>query len=675
MGLGRRPLLSTAALCAFTLVALLCWLYTHNNEGYIIGRLQPLVPAGEQDDLAVDGVNTNPIADKDAIMTATASTTASPTITLRQGRYTGVLEPAGEHLPKAIEAWRGIPYAQSTAAQNRFRPPAPLPASTRSFAAVAFGQVCPGTKEVKYPEGEDCLNLNVFRQAGSNGGKGVKLPVVVYVHGGAFNMGRAAERDMVSFVAWAEAPIIGVSFNYRVGALGFLPSALTAKEGLLNLGLRDQQFLFQWVKDNIGAFGGDVDNITLMGLSAGAHSVGHHLMSYSSSSAPFHKVILESGGPTARATFAPTHPRHLVQFREFLIEAGVESVTERSIFEKLRSLPLATLVAASRKVWSRYQDPVCWPFQPVIDGAYHADSANTTTAETNSSSLIHDLPILNFRRGAFLNIPILTGFNTNEGTVFVPPRAQTNDQFLSFFTGMIPSLTASDLQALQSLYPDPVASSSRSPYRDVPKGFGAQWARLDAAYAHYAYSCPVLQSAHFASQRGQPVYVYRFAARAGQWATANHADETPLVTHDMDELKGRPGLTAVADAMHAAWVRFAVTGDPNPAKKKGLAKGMVQWPRFESPFRGDVSGEPTLREKEGSGSALGSVLVFGDGNDERATGRDGKRSRGKVAKVQSLSEEELRQCRFWWERVELSEGFGKRLSAEEEKRVKRDSRL
>lgn len=79
--------------------------------------------------------------------------------------------------------------------------------------------------------------------------------------------------NTASMVAWSEEPFIAVSFNYRIGALGFLPSSVSAKEGILNLGLRDQIVLFEWVRDNISQFGGDPNNVTLFGLSAGGHSV------------------------------------------------------------------------------------------------------------------------------------------------------------------------------------------------------------------------------------------------------------------------------------------------------------------------------------------------------------------------------------------------------------------
>ncbi len=135
---------------------------------------------------------------------------------------------------------------------------------------------------------ENCLNANIYRpnglvdKDGNDANEGIwvmkkkpRLPVAVYIHGGGFNTGHGAERNMASFVAWNEAPMVAVNFNYRVGALGFLPSEVTAREGLLNLGLRDQQMLLEWVRDNIEAFGGDPDNVTIMGLSAGAHSVCH----------------------------------------------------------------------------------------------------------------------------------------------------------------------------------------------------------------------------------------------------------------------------------------------------------------------------------------------------------------------------------------------------------------
>src|ERR1700761_6683523 len=116
--------------------------------------------------------------------------------------------------------------------------------------------ICPGVQLIKDPgdndASEDCLTVNVFRPL--NTAPGQKLPVAVYVHGGAFNRGSAKKHDTAAMVSWAE-PLVAVSFGYRIGALGFANSAMTAAEGLLNLGLRDQTLLFEWVQENIAAFG------------------------------------------------------------------------------------------------------------------------------------------------------------------------------------------------------------------------------------------------------------------------------------------------------------------------------------------------------------------------------------------------------------------------------------
>ncbi|KUI58762.1 Para-nitrobenzyl esterase [Cytospora mali] len=511
--------------------------------------------------------------------TPTPHSGPSATISLQQGHYTGVLLPASPLLPRAVEAWRGIPYAQSTGGANRFRPPVPLAgtplpgAGEALFRADSFGPICPGTA-ARIPgmlDGEDCLNLNVYRPASYDSARDALMPVVIYVHGGAFNGGMGTERDMASFVGWSETPILGVNFNYRVGALGFPSSTVAEEEGVLNLGLRDQKLLFEWVRDNVAQFGGDRDRVTLIGLSAGAHSVGYHLQSYSASTAspaPFHRAIMESGGATARATLSPSHPRTEGQFREFLIGCGIQpdQTPADQIFPILRALPLETILAASSFVFARYQDP---------------------------------------------------------GTVFTSPQIDTNDDFLARFCTMIPGLDAADLQQLVSLYPDPVANPT-SPHARVPPGFGRQWARYEAAYAHYADDPP-------------PVWIYHFAAlaRPDLGGKANHCDEAAVVAHDMAAIGAFPGLVRTSEAMHGAWTR---------------------------PFVGDTATSPgQLRRKGGAEmEGCGRVMMFGLGNDERL-GDAGHRTPGWPATVVRLTEAELERCKFWWERVELSEGMGRRL--------------
>ncbi|KAL2021183.1 hypothetical protein VTK56DRAFT_7489 [Thermocarpiscus australiensis] len=678
----RPAVLATSWLSALAVVLLL-WLYisVYRYDHYESSQPGALLPVSEDGRVPVPAKTTTSATASATMptprMPSRAKPSASaPAVTLRQGTYVGTTLLASARLPKAIEAFRGVPYAQDTSGENRFRPPKPLPESTETFDAVAWGQTCPRDGVVGANMGENCLNANIYRPAGLVDKQGYakdgserkrpRLPVVVYIHGGGFNTGHGPERNIASFVAWADAPMVAVNFNYRVGALGFLPSALTTREGLLNLGLRDQQMLLEWVRDNIEAFGGDPGNVTIMGLSAGAHSIGHHIMHYGRSSKPppFAKAILESGATTARAVFYPTHPRHLVQFREFLIAAGAAGLPESDIFPHLRTLPLETIVHASKVVWDKYSDSVAWPFQPVIDGPNPLASSSSINNSSNSTAtpLIPDLPINSWRAGKHLRIPVLTGYNTNEGTIFIPHQASSSADFRAFFQNLIPSLTPADLDELEALYPDPVADPTSRYARGVPPGKGRQWARLDAAYAHYAYICPVLQTAHFLSRAGvRNVYVYRYAATA-MWGAANHGDEAPVVAHDMSVLgpggkaARMPGLQAVAREMHGRWARFVASpaGDPNwnldGIGEGGGEGGKVEWPAFVSPFGG--GGDETGGASDGS---AGRVLVFGEGNNERHGGRN----RGTPVKVEALSELERKACRFWWERVALSEGLGR----------------
>lgn len=200
-----------------------------------------------------------------------------PRVTLRQGTIVGYRSDTGQgRYPQFLDQFLGVPYALSTAGEGRFRPPVPVGASDEEFDAGRYGHRCPAGDPDQTPLGEDCLNLNIYRPSTEYGE--AKLPVLVYMHGGAFNFGAGNNRHISSLVGWSTKPFVGISFNYRLGAFGFLSSKLMGKEGLLNVGLKDQQLLLQWVRDNIAAFGGDPGDVTIMGSSAGAHSVSYPIL-------------------------------------------------------------------------------------------------------------------------------------------------------------------------------------------------------------------------------------------------------------------------------------------------------------------------------------------------------------------------------------------------------------
>ncbi|PBP17805.1 carboxylesterase family protein, partial [Diplocarpon rosae] len=425
-----------------------------------------------------------------------------PKVELRQGSFLGV--ELNDGYPQVLEAFLGIPYGLSTEGLGRFRPPIRVNDSETEFDAGQYGNRClsisGGPKQ-----SEDCLKLDLYRPKARNPGD--KLPVLVDFHGGAFNGGVGDSSWMVSHMAaWSAEPMIAVSFSYRVGAFGFLSSEIMAKEGLLNLGLKDQELLLEWVQENIAAFGGDPENVTLRGCSAGAHSIGHHLMHNTDRPPLFARAILESGATTARAVYQYSNPIHERQFQEFLKELGCPSLPRSRLVTRLRGYSAAEIQAASAKIFQKSAKSVKWPFQPVIDGP---------------GGIIPIRPIDAWRAGKWHKVPILTGFNTNEGAMFVPKDAETNHDFTSFFADLLPGLSSKDISELAQLYPDPT-KDARSQYRETRSGLGAQFRRLEQAYGHFAYTAPVRQTVHFASAGPAPVYLYHFAASSSRRGGADH---------------------------------------------------------------------------------------------------------------------------------------------------------
>ncbi|GAB7365187.1 hypothetical protein MBLNU230_g6273t1 [Neophaeotheca triangularis] len=541
--------------------------------------------------------------------------TNQPTVVLKQGTYKGKLDQNPDY-PVPIEAWLGIRYAQAPLGELRFARPKPLPASNDTLAATEFGYRCPGKQLLavtNLPEpSEDCLTVNVFRQQDSGNAK--PLPVMVYLHGGAFNRGTAAMHNTGGMVAHSAEPFIGVSFNYRLGALGFLNSQLTAKEGVLNLGLHDQRLLMEWVQENIAAFGGDADNVTLVGLSAGAHSIAHHIMNVNEKRELFHKAVIESGASTSRAVHPFDSKLHEAQFQEFLQAAGCpEGIHGREIMMFLRQLPTEIVQAAQTKVFNAYNPSIRWAWQPVIDG-----------------EIISRRPIDAWKSGDWHKVPIITGFNHNEGSMYVPKTMSQSTDFRDFFATLLPQLTPADLETLDTLYPDPAkdANSSYVERRDSSFGLGPQYKRVEAAYGQYAYVAPVRQTAQLASKgQGPPVYLYHWALQSSIANGANHGDQMWYEGMDKTLRKVSPTHEQVARYFHDYVCSFIVAGDPNAVK--GASSHRPEWNAF----------------RDGS-----KTMVFGEGNDERIGGS----KTGVVAECREDSWAR-REVDFWWERSEHTE--------------------
>jgi carboxylesterase type B len=202
-------------------------------------------------------------------------------VQLHQESLAGKAQSWSEAYPKDLQIFYSIPYAH-----------------TRRFelgVQMHLLQHWPGVRDFSRPpqpplrsamerlsDAESPLNLHIVRPTGLRPNS--RAPVVVYFHGGGFNFGDPLERDLASFVAWAPHDLVVVGVQYRLGAEGFMPGYGTA-----NLGLKDQRLAVKWVKEYIGWFGGDGDDLTLMGISAGAHSA----------SFPSHTTVLVIACPHA----------------------------------------------------------------------------------------------------------------------------------------------------------------------------------------------------------------------------------------------------------------------------------------------------------------------------------------------------------------------------------------
>ena len=243
-------------------------------------------------------------------------------------------------------------------------------------------------------------------------------------------------------------------------------------------------------------------------------------------------------------------------------------------------------------------------------------------------------PITAWKSGSFHRMPILTGFNANEGSIFIPSHASKSQDFTDFFRLLLPSLPKADLVILNEVYPDPLLGKDGR-YKENNPALGAQFMRLEQAYGDFAYVAPVLQTASFASnsssengsEEGPPVYLYKFALPTNETMGAYHGSHSPFITRNPEVDSMSETVREISEMMHGYWTSFILTGDPNAVKG---VRERVEWPSYN--------------EEEGK------MLVFGEGNRQVVGGVE----KGDVAKVVGM-EELRRECGFWMERTDLFE--------------------
>ncbi|QIO32245.1 carboxylesterase/lipase family protein [Bradyrhizobium sp. 1(2017)] len=417
----------------------------------------------------------------------------------REGQMLGAVE--GE-----VASFKGLAYAAPPVAALRWRPPQPTVESSEMRTAYDYGAPClqpslPGASE-------DCLTLNVFRPFGVDG----PLPVMVFIHGGGFVTGTAND-PLFDGARLAQAGLIVVTVNYRLGVPGWLAHPALSEGGSGNYGLMDQIAALHWVHDNIAAFGGDPNNVTLFGNGAGATSIAL-LMLCRQAHGLFQKAILQS--LPGRATLHSPEEAELVSAHVLGLVPAPD----------LRAVPPAKLLAAEERMLTKFTRAL----GPAIDG-----------------SLVTEDIAAGFSAGHQSRIPVIIGSNDDE-TRF----GNESDVDLASPDGMI--------DRLRQLYPD-VSKPAELKARFYTDKVFAEPARL-LARRHAAI--------------GAPAFRYRFgyvpeARRASP--DRGHGRELQFIFG----AEGVPGAgifsrgdREVARRMRGYWINFARSGDPN-------GRGLPRW--------------------------------------------------------------------------------------------------
>ncbi|KAK8863371.1 para-nitrobenzyl esterase [Apiospora arundinis] len=496
-------------------------------------------------------------------LASTAQSSSQDIVTLEgYGSFTGTTVNTtytGHALPAPVDAWLGIDYALQPVGARRFQPVSSLPAPFDGVReAAAYGKACVQDASYLAPARQDeaCLNFNVYRTQGVPLDQ--KLPVLVWIHGGAFVTGSWKSFDGAAFAASSTEPIVVVSFHYRLNSLGSLPSALFEEEGLLNLGLRDQAFfLKEIVQKHIASFGGDPEQVTIGGRSAGGHSVGiHYFHNYNEDAGKpyFARAIHQSGSITARAFPNATYPLYVSQFTEYMSYLNCPTEDRKAAMDCLRAADIGKIREISTKLYEDSERNITWPFQP-----------------TQGGPLLEKFGSQSGLDGTFFRVPVLTSNVNDEGKYYLPGDLETNAQFIEYMHNGSPALNAADLARLAELYPDP-ATETDSPFAHSYNS--TQYDRLAAAWSDYGYICPGQETAYRASLAGVPTWKLRFNTNASwpAWEGIPHTSDTKY-TWDEPTTQHRD----VSHVYHAYLASFVTAGDPNTHRYPGSPF----WPGYE----------------------------------------------------------------------------------------------
>ncbi|MGW4716679.1 carboxylesterase/lipase family protein [Nocardia sp. NPDC004260] len=466
-----------------------------------------------------------------------------------------------------ITEYFGIPFAAPTGGEARFAPPRPVSPWPGVRPARDHGPQCPQTGYLPgipslAPTGEDCLTIDVYAP---DGDRDRARPIMVFFHGGGYLDGSNTEYDGPTRMA-ADGDVVVAIPNYRLGPFGFLAlPELAAESGGATgtVAIQDQQAALRWLRDNADVFGGDPDNITIFGESAGAVSVCTHFAA-PGSDALFAKAIIQSG-PCAQAPLAPSDRADaFARSQRYADSVGCGDAATR--LACLRALPVSRLLD-SPIARSEGENPIWFP---AIDGV--------VITRTLDEGLVGDAR----------KAPILIGTTTAEGALIV---AETD-----YARGHIPDAASYERFVRRSFGADADRVLARYPLDRFPSPAAAQVAVITDS----ELACPTLSTSRTARDAGHPLWQYEFdqAPLGDANPVLPGAFHSAELYYLLSRFMGVPipwtgASAAFAAQMRRWWTTFAHTGDPN-------APGSPEWQPWPASTGNGPDGSALLMRATGS---------------------------------------------------------------------------
>jgi para-nitrobenzyl esterase len=452
-----------------------------------------------------------------------------------------------------VSYFKGIPYAAPPVGVNRWRPPQPVTPWKDVRAATNDCADCPqrawpGSTSV---QSEDCLFLNVWAPTAVD--KKTKLPVMFWIHGGGFT-GGSGSGPGASGKAFAKQGIILVTINYRLGRLGHFAFPALSKENpdeyKGSYAFMDQVAALRWVKENIAAFGGDPNNVTIFGFSAGGVAV-HSLLTIPAAKGLFHKAIgHSSGGRDGVLTGRPINKDNADPLYTFSAETIGTNFARRHKIQTTDANALGKLRALS--------------VEQIVDGGQETDSSGVRTysGPILDGKLVVETAETAYNAGRFPGVPLMLGNSSAEiGGPFVSTAATKEELFALFGENEAEAKTAFD-------------PNGNKEFAEVQTMFNTDW----------VWAEPARMTARAFIKKRAPAYMFQFGyvpvtARERSRYGAGHGSDIAFVFNTFNARWGAPEATVeekeLARIMNTYWINFAKTGNPN-------GKGVPNWPLYDT---------------------------------------------------------------------------------------------